>query len=157
MHKKNEQLLAYIIKNRPGTSVTSLMKLSYLVDLVSIKKGQHQISDFKYRRYYYGPFDNKIYNAIEGLVENNVIEGQPDYSFNGDEYIIYSFTGEENTSFDLITDDEEDIILEVLESIKGYGAKTLMEITYKTKPMIEIGATIGGREHLNEILDLESK
>jgi len=38
---KTFQVLSYIIKNHPNVSVTSLMKLSYLVDLVAIDKGKN--------------------------------------------------------------------------------------------------------------------
>ena len=35
---KTIQLLTYIIQNRPSTSITSLMKISYIIDLVAISR-----------------------------------------------------------------------------------------------------------------------
>ena len=68
MSKKTDQLLTYIVKGHPEISITSLMKLSYLVDLVNIGKTDKQVSDFRYTRYIYGPFDHKIYKYLFGKI-----------------------------------------------------------------------------------------
>jgi len=73
------------------------MKLSYLVDLVAVKKGKNKISD-----------------------------------------------------------DEKEIIDEVLESLEGYGTKALTELTYRTKPMKKIRATLNNKAGLNKTLDLNA-
>jgi hypothetical protein len=64
------------------------MKLSYLVDLVNIKKRKEKISDFEYIRYNFGPFDNKIYNFVKQLLEKNIITQDSILSFSGD-YFSY--------------------------------------------------------------------
>ena len=151
--KKTLQVLSYIIKNRPNISVTSLMKLAYLVDLVAIKKGKNKISDFQYIRYNYGPFDKKIYKYLEVLENNNTIKEGAEISSTGDEFVTYSLN-KRNISFDTISDDEKEIIDEVLETLEGYGVKALTELTYRTKPMRKIRATLKNKVGLNEVLDL---
>ena len=42
---------------------TSLIKMCYLCDLVAFRENGKQITDFKYIRYYYGPFDKLLTNA----------------------------------------------------------------------------------------------
>lgn len=153
---KSLQVLSYIIKHHPDVSITSLMKLSYLIDLVSIKKRKIKISDFKYIRYNYGPFDKKIYNYIEILVNNRVIKEDANFSSTGDEFVIYNVNKRKKINFDKISDDEKEIIDGVLESLEGYGIKALTELTYRTRPMKKIGADFKNRTGLNKVLDLNA-
>ena len=153
---KTRQILGYIIKNRPNISITSLMKLSYLVDLVAIKKGKNKISDFQYVRYNYGPFDKKIYKYLAALEKEHIIKEGAGISSTGDEFVTFSINKKNNISFDRISDDEKVIIDEVLESLEGYGVKALTELTYRTKPMKKIRATLKNKVGLNEVLDLNA-
>ena len=142
MKNKTKQLLAFIIQNHPGVSITSLMKLSYIIDLVSIQKTGNPISNFEYLRYKYGPFDNKIYDYLAELRLNNVVNDDVAYSQTGDEYVIYNFNENNEFKFDKLSEEEKDIALEVIEELKGYGAKALVELAYKTKPMKKLGAQL---------------
>lgn len=154
--QKTSQLLFYIIKNHTDISITSLMKLSYLIDLVSIKKTGKKISDFEYIRYNYGPFDKKIYKCLEGLIANNRIKEGSNISSTGDEFITYSIHSKSSYPLEKISEEEIEIINEVLENLEGYGPKALTELTYKTKPMKKIKATLNNKAGLNKILNLES-
>lgn len=152
MKNKNLSLLAYLSKNHPEASVTVLIKLCYLADLVSIKRFGKKISNYDYMRYYFGPFDKQIYNDLESLVKKNILKATSDYSQKG-EVIIYHLIENENEITDL--NEQDKIILdELLKSMKGYGAKALTDIAYNTKPMKALGATLGGNEHLGKKLDL---
>ena len=155
MTDKNQQFLAYIISKHEKATVTVLMKICYLTDLVNIEKNNKQLFSYEYKRYHYGPFDEKIYNDLSNLQIKNTVITKSDYTADGKEYIYYSFN--EQTELDNILKDELEIINEVLESIKGFGAKVLTQIAYKTKPMIALGATLGGKEKLNKKLNLKAK
>ncbi len=154
MLEKTQQLLAYIIQRHNKASVTVLMKLSYLIDLVSLKKGGKQITHYNYVRYNYGPFDNVIYADLQALINAKVVQPHPDYVPSGEEYIVYSYNEDSTLDFSALSDEDRAIADEVLENVKGYGARTLTEIAYKTKPMQKFEATLGGTEHLGETLDL---
>jgi len=156
MKKKTEQLLVYIIQHYDdnGIPITSLMKLVYLVDLVSIKKTGKQLSNFEYKRYKYGPFDKRIYEHIKNLLGEEIIKEDAAFSRGGDEYIIYLSNKEKSFEFNKLSAEEKSIIDEVIESLQGYGTKALVELTYKTKPMKKIGATTENNKGLNEKLDL---
>jgi uncharacterized phage-associated protein len=52
--------------------------------------------------------------------------------------------------------EDQETINEVLTSLKGYGAKALVDIAYKTKPMKRLGAKVDNNKGLNEKLDLYS-
>ena len=154
MSTKNLQILSYLAKNRPGASVTVLIKLCYLADLISLKKGKDKISTFNYVRYYFGPFDKEIYDDLEHLVLSNVLIATSDYTNNGAETILYKFNEEQNLDTSNLTEDELGVLNEVVDKLRGYGAKALTDVAYKTEPMKAIGATLGGNEHLGEELDL---
>ena len=48
----------------------------------------------------------------------------------------------------------EQIVIDLVNSLGNLSPKSLTEIAYKTKPMTRLGATLGGNEHLNERLVL---
>lgn len=150
---KTEQLLTYMVKFNEKATITGLMKLSYLIDIVAVKRNKEQISSFRYRRYTHGPFDGKIYEYITDLVKKGILIEETDYSPLGLEYTTYRFNDEAKYDFSLL-DNRKEIIDDVLEGLKGYSVKTLKEIAYKTEPMKKINATMGGMEHFNKIIPL---
>ncbi len=137
-------------------SVTVLMKLSYLIDLISFKRRGEKITDYRYIRYFYGPFDRKINDDIQELIDANEVEPKSCFTGSGEEFIIYKNAKLTDSITENFAQEEQDIIDEVLESVKGYGAKALTEIAYKTKPMVALKATLGGTENLNETLDFSA-
>lgn len=156
-NEKTKQLLVYLIKKHQRPSVTSLMKLSYLADLISVKREKKQITDFVYKRYNFGPFDEKIYEYLNELSVNNIIKAEPEYSLNGEEYLTYSAKdgGDEYPTNEL-SDNEIKMVDELLANVSGFGAKLLTEIAYKTKPMKELGATLGGNENMGQVLNMRA-
>jgi uncharacterized phage-associated protein len=152
---KTEQLLAYFVANHHEPTVTSLIKLCYLVDLVSMKKRDTQISSFEYVRYYYGPFDRKIYQELHSLLSQGVITANLGYSNDDSEYVKYApASGIEDLTYPDISKEEREDIESVLTALRGYGAKALTDVAYSTKPMEALGAKLGGNENLNVRLDL---
>lgn len=152
---KNQQLIAYLGEKHTRATITVLIKLAYFIDLVAMKKTGKQISNFSYVRYFYGPFDQKIYGDIEVLIENNIFGAELSYTSTGEEYAVYTSLGDGVELLD-ITSNEKEIIDGVLESVNGYGAKTLTQMAYKTRPMVVLGATLGGKENMKSILDLKA-
>ena len=153
---KNENLVLFILQNIEKATVTELMKLAYLIDLAYFKKTKTtKIFDFKYVRYFYGPFDSNIYQVINKLAKRNLIQAEGNYSMKGgSEYYDYTLTEEGKTlSTGLITEEERDFILEILQSFSPYGAKILTSIAYDTAPMKAIGAEIGNSNGIGQTLD----
>ena len=153
MSDKTLQFLTYIIKANPRIPITSLMKLSYLIDLVNIKKSKTKISDFEYIRYNFGPFDNKIYDYVRELIEKDLVSQDSVSSF--EDFFIYEINEDINEDcFSLLKQEEKEVIEEVANSLWGLGAKALTKVAYKTKPMQKIKAEIGNTNGLGEKLDL---
>ena len=155
MEEKTKQLLAYLIQNHSFSSITSLMKLSYIIDLVSVKKNDEQVSDFEYIRFKYGPFDKKIYDYIHELLDDGVILEGAAVTQQG-EVVVYEFNDKVDFAFDEITENDKNTIDEILDTLDGYGPKALVDLTYKTAPMEKIGAKQGNDEGLYERLDLRA-
>lgn len=151
-----EQLVAYIVKNYPGATITSLMKLSYFADLLNIKQNGNQISKFAYERYLYGPFDNRIYRCVESLISRDVINERHEYSSAGDECIKYIFNPESVYAFSSLSEKAIGVIDNMLSKLRGYGSRALTELSYKTKPMQAIGAKIGDNNNMKARLNLRA-
>lgn len=156
MTPKTQQLLAYLASRHQNASITVLMKLAYLVDLVNFKKNKEQISDFRYIRFHYGPYDPAINECIETLLHDGILSASAEYTSTGNEYVTYHFNEEKEFSFDALGEMEIELIDGVLEGLKGYGAKTLTDIAYRTAPLVKFQATQGGQEHMGELLDLNA-
>lgn len=154
MSDKTLQFLTYIIKEYPRIPITSLMKLSYLADLVNIKKTKTKISDFEYIRYNFGPFDNKIYDYVGELIDKNMISQDSISSFVEDFFIYEINENIDEDCFSLLKQEEKETIEEVINSLRGLGAKALTKVAYKTKPMQKIKAEIDNTNGLGEKLDL---
>ncbi len=154
---KTQQLLAYIVKNHSRLSVTGLMKLAYLSDLVSIKKNYGKITAYEYIRYKHGPFDKRIYEHVRKLVDQKIIYEDVDFSPTGDEFIVYKYNTESEHDYPQLPAKAKGVVDEVLESLKGYGAKALTEVSYRTKPMLKLGAKLDNEVGLNQKLDLMAK
>jgi len=155
---KRLEILKFIIGKHSEPTVTSLMKIAYLADLLALKKG-HTISDYEYVRYYYGPFDKRIYSDIDELVSGGYVQADPKFSGTGDggEYFVFKPTNKlADESPTLLDAKEQELLTSLLDDIRGYGAKTLTEAAYQTKPMKKLGATLGGNEHLHTPLDLNA-
>lgn len=153
LDNKTKDLITYIISKHHVSTITSLIKLCYLSDLVSFKDNGKQISSFQYVRWYYGPYDKAITEYLYALVDSGVIEAVIDYTQDNQEYIKYFIEQAPETS---LSDTELGFVNSVLESLKGFGPKALTEVAYRTKPMKKLGATLGGNEHLGKTLDLSA-
>ena len=62
----------------------------------------------------------------------------------------------QDVKFDALTDEEKDLSVKVLKSLRGLGAKTLSDIAYKTKPMKALGAKPANDKGLNQVLNLKA-
>ncbi len=152
MNKKTKELLHYILEERRGATITEIIKICYLIDLVAKKNIGNQITGLKYYRYSFGPFDKKIYPCLEEMVSDKIIEQNIKYKTGG-ELVIYT-TKEKFPGPHEINTEEMAIIDTLLETLADFGPKALTEMTYNTSPMLKLKATLGGKEGWMESLDL---
>lgn len=150
-----QKYLLYFSKFHPKPSVTVLMKLCYLLDLMAFGETNNKLTKFDYVRYSFGPFDQQIYRELEELVGKGLAHTDEDYTKLGTEVVYYKVNDEYADNVEL-SEPGSTLAEELLEAVKGYGAKELTQIAYKTKPMIKLKATLGGKENLGKKLDLKA-
>ncbi|MEI9914449.1 MAG: Panacea domain-containing protein [Candidatus Saccharibacteria bacterium] len=155
--EKTKQLIDYLVSKHHLSTVTSLVKLCYLCDLVSVGAGNDQITNFNYYRWHFGPYDRKIEDALFQLVERGDITSDTTYTDYGTEYVKYNVSDDSEPTIDKLTKTDLGHVNAVLDSLKGYGPKALTQVAYKTKPMLALGATLGGTENMGKPLDLTIK
>ncbi len=152
--EKTKQLIDYLVSKHHLSTVTSLVKLCYLSDLVSVSAGNGQITNFKYIRWHFGPFDKRIEDALFELVERGDISSETTYTDYGTEYVKYSVSEDKDPTITELSETDLGHVNAVLDSLKGYGPKALTQVAYKTKPMLALGATLGGTENMGSPLNL---
>lgn len=151
---KTQKLVEYIVRKNQQPTVTSIIKLCYLIDLANFRKQGEQITDFHYIRYNYGPFDRTIYTILEDLEKSGRVISEPVY-YGPAETVLFKPTDETISKLDdPFSDSEREIIDGILDDFQGYGAKLLTDVAYKTGPMKALKATQGGSEGMGQALDL---
>jgi transcriptional regulator with XRE-family HTH domain len=131
--RKTFELLSYIGRKLDWKwDIMQFMKLPYFVDLAATEKLGFQISNFSYVRYEYGPFDKKIY-AYRALFEQATFDVR--YSY------IQDFLA---------------IIEDTLNAVPAQNGDALKKLSYETKPMQSLHATLGGKEGWGKQLVLVS-
>lgn len=154
-NQKTLDLILYIIDNIHLATVTSITKLLYLIDLTCVSDGRGKVTNIDYIRYYYGPYSSSIKNAIDKLLKENKIVASLRTLASGEPFLEYNIAPEsKQIEFE---DDNKDIIDELLNSLGGLSPSQLTKIAYGTEPMKKLGATLGGNEHLNAVLELSTK
>ncbi|HEX6257944.1 MAG TPA: Panacea domain-containing protein [Candidatus Saccharimonadales bacterium] len=155
---KTQALLEFFAHSHDKPSVTVLMKLCYLTDLIAIKRLRRPITEYEYERYTFGPFNKRIYQDLEHLVGVSRLEVEIDYpTFGTDsEVVLYRHTQDLANVEQKLDIEEIEVASEVLKTLSGYGARQLTEVAYQTKPMVALGATLGGNQNLGVKLDLKA-
>lgn len=156
-NNKTTALLEYFAHQHSKPSVTVLMKLCYLTDLIALKRLGRAITNYEYERYTFGPFNKKIYADLEELVGTEKLAIEIDYPSYGtdSEVVLYRHSGELEAITAQLETEEVGLADEVLATLSGYGARQLTQVAYQTKPMVALGATLGGSENLGAKLDLK--
>lgn len=156
MPEKIKEILLRIIQDHGNPTITVIMKACYLIDFTATRRLGNKITNLDYVRYNYGPFTSTIYRHLENLITDGSVKTESSY-YGGNEVVTYKLPDEVNElAHTALTSEEKVVVDEVLTAISGLGASILTQITYKTAPMVKLGATLGGDEHLGETLDLRA-
>lgn len=103
-----------------------LIKIPYFIDLEFFARFHSRLTNFKYFRYYYGPFDDKLYSYEKIL-------------YWMEEWIA-------SIKFSILDKEELATIDTVLREKPVNDGEALKNLSYETYPMKKLGATIWWRE-----------
>lgn len=101
-----------------------LIKIPYFIDLEIFRTMKRKLTNYNYFRYYYGPFDYKLYSYEKVLFELEDIDSA-------------SF------SFSILSNEEKEIIDKVINEMPVNDGEALKNLSYETYPMKRLGATVG--------------
>lgn len=132
--RKTFEIYAYFIPKIKLDPIRrwQLIKIPYFIDLEAFSRFWQKITNYRYFRYYYGPFDYKLYSYEKTLFEIEDIIASIRYS--------------------LLTSDEISVIDRVLKEKPVNDGDALKKLSYDTYPMKNLWATIWGREWWREEL-----
>jgi len=138
---KNHNFLLFILQNRGASTITEIIKLSYLIDLASLKDLKNKISNYEYKRYFYWPYTKDIQDNLEDLALEEFIKVDTITNAQWYENILYIYSWKKIELKD-ISNTEQEFILQVLKDLAPYRASSLTRIAYKTEPLIKLWATL---------------
>jgi len=115
-----------------------LNKLFYLVDVASYRLFGKTISGTKYIRAEKGPYSRDISQEL-CLLEGKQLkrETKPSKGFSSFPKVAWSAVQESAAESDL-TPVEQELVMQVLDKVKGLTPQELEKLAYKTEPMLHI-------------------
>ncbi len=128
-------ILFFVLKTKGNITKTQLVKFLYLADLYSVKWLGKQITDLKWIRYHYGPYEEEI-DRILGLMDGMEIKLD---NGDGKKYVVVRI-GDLAPSIESL---ELSPMMEMmLDNIRhqwmAKPLKELLDFVYSTSPMVEI-------------------
>ncbi|GBC85210.1 hypothetical protein HRbin11_01656 [bacterium HR11] len=139
--KKLEYMVIYIIRGLKKMSHqrvgrTRLMKILYLADWLATQRLGRSLTGVKYYFYFYGPYSDRIMNAIESLIQRGIMEDSPDLTQFGvaHDYRLTEKAHELNIEGQL-SNDERELLDRVLEKFGRLSLPQLLDVVYATAPM----------------------
>jgi len=137
---RNALVLKYFTQHGQSVGRTRLIKLAYLADLHARELLGHPITQFKYRWWPRGPFDQCFYDATNELVDQGLATESEVHYPTGQVGKPLCDTGQ-SIAFDWSAA-EAHVLAYVVEKYMNTELSSLLEdIVYKTEPMQKIQET----------------
>ncbi len=136
-NKKIDKLMetiGLIISSHGGIihSKTKLVKLIYLIDLISKKKNNYKITEATYKSYFYGPYSEDIDIALHQLKDLELIDVYEDFSlYTGRQY--YTIKLKDLPNFGALSEEEKKLIRNITSRYKNKPLDEILEEVYNTE------------------------
>ena len=114
---------------------TEIIKLLYLLDLESLKKNGKTLTGTTYRYHYFGPFSKDILDAIERLVEEDILEDIPEIDHE-EGYVKHNYRVLKRKRISL-NEEERRTVTGILKKYGNLPLRELLSVVYNTEPMLE--------------------
>lgn len=131
--KYKQMILAYLragADSRGKVPKTKLAKLLYLADFAWFYKNLESMSGMQYRRIQFGPVPDLYFRAVDELFEN----GKIDIDKDGESQLISQAGGSPNTSLDLLSKEESELISSIAEKWRGKRTQEIVDFTHEQLP-----------------------
>lgn len=139
---RNAQVLRYLLEVAPGLGHTKLLKFAYLADLEGRRYLGNPISNFRYYRHTFGPFDQAFYPAKDELIAGGYVTSNVSWVGN------YQGNYLEPTPLPVEYDfnaGEAEVLRFVADTYLSMTARQLCDdVVYQTEPMegVEMGQAL---------------
>lgn len=125
-----ETILFFFDKVAYQLTPTKLVKLIYLVDRKAKLDIGESITGLTYKRYVYGPYNEDIIDTLDSLTEQRIIDKKVFVSKRGNSK-IYNYDFNKDVNLSSISEDEEDIIKEIITDYADKRTREIVDIVYK--------------------------
>ena len=106
---------------------TKIVKLLYLLDIESVSKHGKQLTNFEYRKYYYGPYDENIINLLDERQYFSVGLG---ITSSGNQYYNYT-VGPKKNDYQM-NDNTKELVNSVIKKYGQCSLDKILEVAYST-------------------------
>lgn len=125
---KDVVIIQEILNNLGSLTRTKIVKLLYLLDIESTERYGKKLTDFEYKKYYYGPYDQKIVSLLDNPKYFNVTLG---VTSSGSQFYNYSVGPRKPTiPIDSMT---KDLVDEIVNKYGRIHLDKILEIAYDTQ------------------------
>ncbi len=129
-------LISFFLHENPGSGRTQIVKFLYLTDLEYRHYQGKPVTDLEYIWGDFGPFDQRIYDALENMKAQGLVTEEPYTSNYGEPAYRYEFNGA--LKGDVLHPAELAIAEEVAKQVRDTPLRTLLDdVVYQTLPMID--------------------
>jgi uncharacterized phage-associated protein len=129
-----KDLLLRIIQARPNVTATQLAKFAYLFDLTCVYLLGKQASDIQYRWWRHGPYTPQIEELTWELEVEGRIQVRPYKTQSNHDCRLHEAV---DTTTPRLQDTYEAVLALVMKRYSKLSSKQLVDVVYKTPPMIE--------------------
>jgi hypothetical protein len=145
-HRKLNAILEFFVHRHSGdVATTKLVKLTYLADLLAVKKLGRPISDVDYIYYDHGPWSRIFHDALD---ENHKLIARRGWNPFGSPAAYYEFGGDA-PDLSPLSESEREILRETDQRWGRLGLNRILDEVYSHEPFTS--ADFGGAIDLERV------
>lgn len=120
-------IIQEFLKKIGNLTRTKIVKLLYLLDIESVAKYGKQVTNFEYRKYYYGPYDENIINLLDERQYFSVGLG---ITSSGNQYYNYTVGPKKNDH--QMDNNTKELVDSIVNKYGQHSLDKILEIAYAT-------------------------
>src|SRR5580658_2922166 len=129
--RRLEDVVTLVLKAKPGTSRTALVKLLYFIDLRSWEVHARPLTSVEWIWHWFGPFAEEIGDAVGDMEVAGELDIRVHTNFFGHPEFRIQLAGGAGLYGEL-DDAEESLIQEVVDEMGAFSPSVLSRLSYQT-------------------------